>query len=59
MRSTGRKAEIDGVGTGRAQNASVSLWQLINLLNARFGTEFLPADRLFFDQIVETTILNA
>lgn len=47
------------VGTGRAQDATVNLSQLIDNLNARFGTEFLPADQLFFDQIVETAILNA
>jgi len=47
------------VGTGRAQDATVNLSLLITTLNARFGTEFLPADQLFFDQIVETAILNA
>lgn len=37
----------------------MNLSQLIDTLNARFGTEFLPADQLFFDQIVETAIRNA
>ncbi len=46
------------VGTGRVQDAAVNLSLLIDRLNERFGTEFLPADQLFFDQIVETAILN-
>ena len=46
------------VGTGRAQDATVNLSLLITKLNSRFGTEFLPADQLFFDQIVETAIRN-
>lgn len=60
--SAGEPAPLYGpsdVGTGRAQDATVNLSQLIDSLNARFGTEFLPADQLFFDQIVETAIRNA
>ena len=38
------------VGTGRLDD-DVPLSQLIDLLNGRFGTEFTPADQLFFDQI--------
>ncbi|WP_350027912.1 type I restriction endonuclease subunit R [Methylovulum psychrotolerans] len=38
------------VGTGKADE-DVPLSQLIDLLNERFGTEFTPADQLFFDQL--------
>jgi len=34
----------------------VPLSQLIDVLNDRFGTEFTPADQLFFDQIVEAAV---
>jgi len=38
------------VGTGKPDE-DVPLSELIDLLNERFGTEFTPADQLFFDQI--------
>ncbi|MHB8707998.1 MAG: type I restriction endonuclease subunit R [Desulfuromonadales bacterium] len=41
------------VGTGGAHEEYVELSQLINILNDRFGTDFKPADQLFFDQIRE------
>ena len=41
------------VGTGRAQDEDVPLSQLIDILNERFGTNFTPADQLFFDQVKE------
>lgn len=47
------------VKTGRAQDVTVNLSLLITTLNARFGNKLLPADQLFFGQIVETAILNA
>lgn len=43
------KAPSD-VGTG-TPDEEVQLSQLIDLLNERFGTDFTPADQLFFDQI--------
>jgi type I restriction enzyme R subunit len=39
------------VGTGRADDERVKLSSLIEKLNDRFGTDFKPADQLFFDQI--------
>ncbi len=41
------------VGTGGTHEEYVDLSLLINLLNDRFGTDFKPADQLFFDQIRE------
>jgi type I restriction enzyme R subunit len=45
------------VGTGQADE-DVQLSTLVNKLNERFGTEFTPADQLFFDQIRETAVAN-
>ena len=44
------------VGSGVAREEPVPLSQLIDVLNDRFGTEFTPADQLFFDQIVEAAV---
>jgi type I restriction enzyme R subunit len=46
------------VGTGQADE-DVQLSTLVGKLNERFGTEFTPADQLFFDQIRETAVENA
>ncbi|MCG5535952.1 type I restriction endonuclease subunit R [Ectothiorhodospira mobilis] len=46
------------VGTGRAEDDEVELSTLIGKLNERFGTEFTPADQLFFDQIAESAVEN-
>jgi type I restriction enzyme R subunit len=43
------------VGT-RQPEKEVSLSQLIDALNEHFGTDFTPADQLFFEQITETAI---
>lgn len=45
------------VGT-RQPDKEVPLSQLIDTLNERFGTNFTPADQLFFEQITETAIAN-
>ena len=45
------------VGTGR-QDEEVQLSTLVQKLNERFGTEFTPADQLFFDQVRETAVAN-
>ncbi len=45
------------VGTGQADE-DVQLSILVDKLNDRFGTEFTPADQLFFDQIRETAVAN-
>jgi type I restriction enzyme, R subunit len=46
------------VGTGNYDDKSVVLSQLIDKLNDRFGTDFKPADQLFFDQVTEAAIEN-
>lgn len=45
------------VGTGQADE-DVQLSTLVGRLNERFGTEFTPADQLFFDQVRETAVAN-
>ena len=45
------------VGTGQADD-DVQLSTLVEKLNERFGTEFTPADQLFFDQVRETAVAN-
>jgi len=45
------------VGTGQADE-EVQLSTLVGKLNERFGTEFTPADQLFFDQVRETAVAN-
>jgi type I restriction enzyme R subunit len=45
------------VGT-RQPDQEVPLSQLIDSLNERFGTDFTPADQLFFEQITESAIAN-
>jgi len=45
------------VGTGRPDE-EVQLSTLVDKLNERFGTEFKPADQLFFEQVRETAIAN-
>ena len=45
------------VGTGGADE-EVQLSTLVDKLNERFGTEFTPADQLFFDQVRETAVAN-
>ncbi|MEQ3680869.1 type I restriction endonuclease [Alcanivorax sp.] len=45
------------VGTGQAEE-EVQLSTLVDKLNERFGTEFTPADQLFFDQVKETAVAN-
>lgn len=39
------------VGTGGAGDEKESLSTIIEVLNTHFGTDFTPADQLFFDQI--------
>ena len=44
------------VGTRSAEDKRVALSALIDRLNERFGTDFKPADQLFFDQVAETAV---
>jgi type I restriction enzyme R subunit len=46
------------VGTGTSHEQKVHLSELIDVLNDRFGTDFKPADQLFFDSIKEDAIAN-
>ncbi|OPY42952.1 MAG: hypothetical protein A4E41_00065 [Methanoregulaceae archaeon PtaU1.Bin066] len=58
----GKGGSIDGpteVGTGAERPSKIELSQLIELLNERFGTDFTPADQLFFDSIKEDAVANS
>lgn len=46
------------VGLRAADDKTVALSQLVEKLNERFGTDFKPADQLFFDQIAEAAVDN-
>jgi type I restriction enzyme R subunit len=46
------------VGLRSADDKKVALSQLVDKLNERFGTDFKPADQLFFDQIAEAAVEN-
>ncbi len=57
----GEGGEVTGptaVGTGKANEIKVELSRLIDLINERFGTDFTPADELFFNQIREEAIAD-
>ena len=59
--SEGEGQPLDGpteVGSGLVHQETVALSQLIEIVNARFGTEFNQADQLFFDQIVEAAMAD-
>lgn len=45
------------VGTSQ-EDEEVQLSTLVVKLNERFGTEFTPADQLFFEQVRETAVAN-
>lgn len=47
------------VGTGIVREPSVPLSKLVDVINERFGTDFNQADQYFFDQIVETAVLDS
>ena len=46
------------VGTAREKDTEVTLSSLVEQLNERFGTDFTPADQLFFDQVRATAETN-
>ena len=57
----GEARPLDGpteVGSGLVRSESIPLSRLIDVVNERFGTDFTPADQLFFDQIVETAVAD-
>jgi type I restriction enzyme, R subunit len=47
------------VGTGAAHSEQIELSRLIDGLNERFGTDFRPADELFFSQIREEALADS
>ena len=52
---------LDGpteVGSGLVREQPVALSRLIDIVNERFGTDFNPADQLFFDQIVAAAMTD-
>lgn len=58
---TGEALPLSGpmeVGSGMSREGRIELSQLIDLLNERFGTDFKPADQLFFDQVREEAVAN-
>jgi type I restriction enzyme R subunit len=48
----------DEVGTSMVREDPVAFSRLIDIINDRFGTDFNQADQYFFDQVVETAILD-
>ena len=44
------------VGTGKIATRRVELSRLIDVINERFGTDFKPADQLFFESIKEDAV---
>jgi len=46
------------VGTGIVRGEKIALSRLIDILNARFGTDFKPGDQLFFDSIKEDALAD-
>lgn len=58
---TGEVSEVKGptsVGTSKNNQTTVELSRLIDLINDRFGTDFTPADELFFNQIREEAVAD-
>jgi type I restriction enzyme R subunit len=58
----GEARPLDGpldVGTHVVQETPIELSRLIDLLNARFGTDFTEADQLYFDQIREAAVASS
>ena len=55
----GDAKSLDGpiaVGSGARHDEELPLSQLIDVVNERFGTDFIEADQLFFDQIIEAAV---
>lgn len=44
------------IGTGQDRHEQVELSRLIDVINDRFGTDFKPADQLFFEQLKEESV---
>ena len=58
----GQDSEISGptsVGTGKSNEETIELSQLIDILNEQFGTSFTQADQLFLDSIREDAVADS
>ncbi len=58
----GKGGEVSGpteLGTGVSHEEKIELSELIEILNERFGTDFKPADQLFFDSIRQDALADA
>jgi type I restriction enzyme R subunit len=58
----GDPATVSGptaVGTGANNEEQIELSRLIDVVNERFGTDFKPADELFFSQIREEALADS
>lgn len=58
----GYAAPLNGpndLGGAMIRETALPLSQLVDVVNARFGTEFNLADQLFFDQVIEASTLDA
>jgi type I restriction enzyme R subunit len=58
----GKGGQVSGpseLGTGLAHGEQIELSKLIDILNDRFGTDFKPADQLFFESILEDAVSNS
>jgi type I restriction enzyme R subunit len=56
-----KQYKLDGptdVASGMVREEEVSFSRIVDVVNARFGTDFTKADQYFFDQIVESAIQN-
>lgn len=47
------------VGTGASKDREVPLREIIDQLNARFGTEFTPNDQLLLEQVIADGLADA
>jgi len=58
---SGKETTVPGptsVGTGVAREDEIELSKLIDILNERLGTDFKPADQLFFESIREDAVAD-
>ena len=58
----GKGGEVSGpteMGTGVSHGEQIELSLLIDILNERFGTDFKPADQLFFDSVSEDALADS
>ena len=59
--SEGTKYKLDGpvdIATSMVREDEVPFSRLVDTINEKFGTDFNQADQYFFDQIVETAVLD-